>query len=233
MKETFDATLRGKRPDGSFKMFMGELVVYQEESKIISFINALQHHKPERLFVHFGSWGFVTQQHEAHVLIENDAIKIDEIQRINDQIVQASQPLDVELVDGFIRSYDQTSQIFQIFDVPVEFYNGFRTNEEVQTVLENNYQQWLQAAKQQTSQDPNVFIQYYWNSYSDKLSQTVDLTSGNLHFVIRLVPTWEIRTLEDVKKDFPDIRMQDNTAIYDWGRVIFLYGSREYDNSNI
>ena len=208
MVEKFEGKLRGIRPDGSFKTYVGEHVVYNSKDSVDSFLSALEVYHPKRLFIVRGKSGFVAGG-EAHELVG-------ESYRDGERIIQVAQSLSIPLVEGFIRTHDHTNQIFQIFTLSI-----VADEEDAIQGLELTYKNWAEAAHEAELAYSDAFIQYYnQNSYLRDVPQTVDLTADNMHVVTKLYPSWGVKTLADVQKDFPNIPMRDNTAIYDWGRVI-------------
>lgn len=201
--------------DGAFKFLVGNHV---EHGNSTTYIEAMKIAKASRLFVLGVSSGFVSAEGEAHCLHFPFTFNQP---RIDHRVLLAAQSLNIKIVDGFIRTHDHTGQIYQIFSLPMEYQAGFPSEEAAKQALATNYDQWLEAANEAAT-NPEAYIQYYdQNAYLKNHSQMVDLTVGNQHYVINLQPNWEVKSLQDVQQEFPRLRMQDNTAIYDWGRVLF------------
>ncbi len=212
---------RGRRPDGSFKRYLGEHVDYSSENSE-AFAEAIKRVRPRRILRDPYGWGFVTPEGEAHAYVNNDLFWKNEANaRIRDRLNRAAELSGAQVLDGTIRTHNHTGQIYQIYTSSEIHPDLAYDNPTMAAALEANYRNWSEVVREVIEKGSEAYFQFYDQStYLKRQHTVIDLTSGNQHYVTDLVNSRQGSSLERVRKDFPEIRMQDNTQIYDWGRVL-------------
>ena len=95
-------------------------------------------------------------------------------------------------------------------------YPGDR--EQVAAAEEENYTAWLEASREALAGYNHADGEPLFQLYRNHKTLAIDLTTGIYHHTT-VVGLFVPRPLKAVAAEFPDVKVQDNTRIVNWGRV--------------
>jgi hypothetical protein len=184
------------------------------------FVEALEDEQPSRVFIEPFEEG-VTNEHRLSFLDKEG-----DIHEFYNKTGKLARPVRVSLpklrglnlVAGRIDiSVRRDPQIFMRFQAVYPLNGG--SGQDFSAADERRYFNWFEAVQEEIQLKPErvqPLLQVYRNIRG---SLSVDMTVG-IHHLVAILGKHKDFALEDLKTAFPEVPVQDNTDILEWGRYM-------------